>query len=196
MSEIETRTVLFAEAGESNTRRTLELAHSRMQALGIRSVVVATTRGDTGVQACEIFKDLDVVVVSHSTGFKAPGEQELTPQNRRKIEAGNARLLTTTHAFGGAGRAVRLKFGGVETEEVVANVLRMFGQGVKVAVEIALMAADAGLVRCDAPLMCIAGSGRGADTAVILKPANAQRLFEVQVLEIVCMPAAGHPGIK
>lgn len=196
MSEIEIRTVLFAQPGETNTRRTLELAHSRMQALGIRSVAVATTLGDTGVQASQLFKGCEVVVVSHSTGFKAPDEQELTPQNRHQIEANNARILTTTHALGGVGRAVRLKFGGLESDEIVANVLRVFGQGIKVAVEIAVMAADAGLVRCDAPLMCIAGTGRGADSAVVLKPANTQRLFEVQVLEIVCMPAPGHPGIK
>jgi hypothetical protein len=56
----------------------------------------------------------------------------------------------------------------------------------------ALMAADAGLVRTDELVLAIAGTGRGADTAVVLKPANAQTFFDLRFLEIICMPAPGH----
>ena len=40
----------------------------------------------------------------------------------------------------------------------------------KVVLEIAAMAADAGLVRTDEDVICIGGTGRGADTAVVLQP--------------------------
>jgi hypothetical protein len=57
-----------------------------------------------------------------------------------------------------------------------------------------LMAADAGLVRTDEAVIAVAGTGRGADTAAVLKPTNAQSFFDLRFLEIICMPAPGHPG--
>jgi hypothetical protein len=129
-----------------------------------------------------------VVVVTHSTGFKEPNHQELTEENRAAIEGAGGKILTCQHAFGGVGRAVRKKLGTYELEEIIAHTLRLFGEGVKVAVEIALMAADAGFVRTDEPAIAIAGTGSGADTAVVLKPANAQAFFDLKVLEIVCKP--------
>jgi hypothetical protein len=129
-----------------------------------------------------------VVVVTHSTGFKEPNYQELTEENRAAIEAAGGKILTCQHAFGGVGRAVRKKLGTYELEEIIAYTLRLFGEGMKVAMEITLMAADAGLVRTDEPVIAIAGTGRGADTAVVLKPANAQAFFDLQVLEILCKP--------
>jgi hypothetical protein len=193
MSEIAAPCVYFTQRGPETTARTLELARARAEQLGIRKVLVATTGGATGVRAAQTLRDLEVIVVSHSTGFPAPDIQELTPENRAAIEAAGARLLTCQHAFGGVGRAVRKKLGTYEIEEIIAFTLRTFCEGIKVAAEMTLMAADAGLVRTDEPLIAIAGTGRGADTAAILKPANAQAFFDLRFLEIICMPSPGHP---
>ena len=201
MDECLAQTVYFGEAGAINTERTLALARERARQLGIGTVLVATTRGGTGVQAAELFREgdadvgdvVDVIVVTHSTGFGAPDKQELTSQNRAAIEAAGGRILTCQHAFGGVNRAVRKKLDTYQLDEVIAYTLRIFGQGIKVVVEMALMAADAGLVRTDAPVMCIAGSGRGADTAAVVLPTNAQTFFDVRVLEILCRPSPGHP---
>jgi hypothetical protein len=178
----------FDRPGRENTRRTLELAKKRAEELGIKTILVASTRGETGVEACEAFQGYDVVVVTHSTGFKEPDYQELTEENRAAIEAAGGKVLTCQHTFGGVGRAVRKKLGTYELEELIAYTLRLFGEGMKVVVEIALMAADAGLVRTDEPVIAIAGTGKGADTAVVLKPANAQTFFDLKVLEILCKP--------
>jgi hypothetical protein len=78
-------------------------------------------------------------------------------------------------------------------DEIIAHTLRIFGQGIKVVAEITLMAADAGLVRTDVPVMAVGGSGRGADTAAVLLPTNAQTFFDLKVLEIVCRPSPDHP---
>ncbi|HNS50135.1 MAG TPA: pyruvate kinase alpha/beta domain-containing protein [Anaerolineae bacterium] len=193
MSDISAPCVYFAEAGPSNTARTLELAGARALELGIGQVLVATTTGATGLLAAQLLRGLEVIVVTHSAGFAAPGTQELAPENRAAIEAAGARILTCQHAFGGVGRAVRKKLGTYELEEIVAFTLRTFGQGVKVAAEMALMAADAGLVCPGEPVIAVAGSGRGADTAVLLDPANAQTFFDLRFLELICMPSPGHP---
>ena len=70
----------------------------------------------------------------------------------------------------------------------MANTLRVFGQGLKVAIEITMMAADAGLVSPEEEVIAIAGTGRGADTAIVVKPANAHNAFALRIKEIICKP--------
>jgi hypothetical protein len=99
------------------------------------------------------------------------------------------RVLTCQHAFGGVGRGVRNRLGTYQVDEIMAYTLRTFGQGTKVAIEMALMAADAGLVRTDEDVISIGGTESGADTALVIKPANSSRVFEMKVREIICKPA-------
>lgn len=188
MPEIAVETVYFEKPGRDNTGRTLEVARRRAEELGIETILVASTQGYTGSRAAKFFQGHNVIVVTHSMGFKEPDSQELTDENQAAIEAAGARILTCQHAFGGIGRAVRKKLGTYQMEEIIAYSLRIFGEGIKVACEIALMAADAGLVRTDEEVIAIAGTGRGADTAVILRPANAQTFFDMKIVEIVCLP--------
>jgi hypothetical protein len=188
--------VYFAQPGPANTARALALAHSRARQLAIRKLLVATTTGSTGIQAAQTLPGLEIIAVSHSAGFAGADTQELTAENRAAIEAAGARILTCQHAFGGVGRAVRKKLGTYELEEIIAFTLRTFGEGVKVIAEMCLMAADAGLVRTDEPVIAVAGTGRGADTAAVVKPANAQAFFDLRFLEIICMPSPGHPGLS
>lgn len=193
MSEIIIPTVYFTQTGLQNTARTLALVRARAEALCIRRVLVATTTGATGVEAAQVLRDLDLIVVTQSAGFSQPDIQALDPENRVAIEAAGGTILTCQHAFGGVGRAVRKKLGTYELDEIIAFTLRTFCEGVKVVAEMALMAADAGLVRTDEPVIAVAGTGRGADTAAVLKPANAQTFLDLRFLEIICMPAPGHP---
>jgi hypothetical protein len=191
MPEINVPSVYFDRPGSHNTARALELALSRADQLDIRSIVVATTTGETGVSAARLFADRRVVVVTHSTGFKEPDGQELLPEHRAAIEAAGAHILTTTHALGGLGRAVRRKLSTYEVDEIVAYALRTLGEGIKVALEMTAMAADAGLISCNEEIMAIAGTGRGADTVAIIKPANVQSFFDLRVVEIICKPRLG-----
>jgi len=192
-------TVYFAKAGPQNTERTLDIARQRAEELGIRDVLVASTTGWTGVQAARVFAnwtghaDRRLVVISHSTGFHESNLQELSGEHREAIEAAGATILTAQHAFGGVGRAVRKKLGTYQVEEIIAYTLRTFGQGMKVCAELALMAADAGLARVGEPTIAVAGAGRGADTAVVLRPANAQTFFDLRFLEVLCMPSPMSP---
>ncbi len=194
MSEFSVPTVYFRRPGPENTDRALALARERAEALGIKQVVVATTSGAAAVRAAELLPGFDIVAVTHSTGIRAPDAQELTPENRAQLVADGVTILTCQHAFGGVGRAIRKKLGTYEIEEVIAHTFRIFGQGMKVVFEIVLMAADAGLISTQSPAVVVAGTGHGADTVVIVQPANAQSFFELRPLEIVCMPAPHHPA--
>jgi hypothetical protein len=185
---MEIQSVYFPEPGSANTEKTLEIAKRRAEELGIKTIVVASTSGETGLKAVKTFANYKVVVVTHTTGFQTPDSQELTPQNRAKILKKGGLILTATHAFGGVGRAVRRKLNTYQVDEIIAHTLRAFGQGTKVACEIVLMAADAGLIRTDEEVISIGGTASGADTALVVKPAHTHNFFELKVKEVLCKP--------
>jgi len=185
---MEIQSVYFLESGSATTEKTLEVAKKRAEELGIKTIVVASTSGETGLKAVKAFANYKVVVVTHTTGLQAPDVQELSPQNRAKILEKGGLILTATHAFGGVGRAVRRRFNTYQVDEIIAQTLRVFGQGTKVACEIALMAADAGLIRTDEEVISIGGTARGADTALVIKPAHTHDFFELRIKEVLCKP--------
>jgi hypothetical protein len=178
----------FDKPGPQNTLRTLQIAAARAEELGINDIVVASSSGKTGLQAAAFFSSKNLVVVTHSTGFLRPDFQELKPALRRKIEALGGKILTCQHAFGGVNRSVRKKLATYELDEIIAYTLRTFGEGAKVAIEVSLMAADAGLISILEPCISIGGSSWGADTALLLRPANAQTFFDLRVLEVLAKP--------
>lgn len=179
----------FADKGEVNTDETLKAAKERAAELGIKDIVVASTRGGAGLKTAEKFKGYNVVVVTHSTGFGELGVQQLSDEMADKIRAVGGNILTATHIFRGVNRAIQNKFDTVYPAGIIAQTLRLFGQGMKVVVEIAAMAADAGMIPADKDIVVIAGSNKGADTAVVIKPANSHNLFEMSVKEIIAKPS-------
>jgi hypothetical protein len=184
----EIKTVYFEKPGGQNTDEVLRIARKRAEELGIKTILVASTRGDTAVKAMEAFKEFRVIVVSHSTGLDAPDSQEFTEENRRLVESKGGTVLTTTHAFGGVSRAMRKRFNTYVIGEIIASTLRIFGEGMKVVCEITMMAADSGLVRTDEDVIAIAGTDYGADTAIVLRPVNTHQFFDLKVREILCKP--------
>jgi len=188
MKPVERKTVYFETPGKQNTESVLELVKNYAQAKGVRNIVVASTTGETGVKASKAFRGFNVVVVSHHVGFQETGVWELKEENRRKILENGAKILTATHALSGVERAVRKKFGTIMPLELVAHTLRLFGEGTKVCVEITIMAADAGLIPVDREAIAVGGTGRGADTALVIKPATASRFFNLEIREIIAKP--------
>ncbi len=185
---MELKTVYFEKPGSENTETVLRIARQRAEELGIKNIVVASTRGDTAVRAINALQGLRVIMVSHVTGMRGPNTQEFTEENRQIVESQGGIILTTAHAFSGLSAAMRNKYNTYVLGMIIADTLRIFGQGMKVACEIALMAADAGLVRTDEDVISIAGTGRGADTAVVLRPVNTRNFFDLKVKEILCKP--------
>jgi hypothetical protein len=183
------KTILyFDNPGEVNSAETLEAAKERTDELNIRDVVVASTRGTTGLMAVDIFKGYNVVIVSHVTGMKEPSTNELDGVFAEKIKAQGGKIVTAAHTFSGVNRAIQAKFNTVYPAGIVAHTLRLFGQGMKVVVEITAMAADSGAIPAGKDVVAIAGSGRGADTAVVIKSAPSHSLFDIAIREIIAKP--------
>ncbi|MBA7663800.1 hypothetical protein ES703_71848 [subsurface metagenome] len=166
----------------------LRIARQRAEKLGIKTIVVASTVGDTAVRVMDVLQGLSVIVVTHVTGMRGPNTQEFTEENRKMVESRGGIVFTTTHLFSGLSAAMRKKYNTYIIGDIVANTLRIFGQGMKVVCEIAVMAADGGLVRTDEDIIAIGGTSRGADTAVVLRPVNSNDFFDLKVKEVLCKP--------
>jgi hypothetical protein len=83
----------YESTGEINTDETLKAAKKRADELGLSNLVIASSRGNTGVKAVELFKGYNVIVVPLVTGHRGPGKQELTTENREKIEEKGGRVV-------------------------------------------------------------------------------------------------------
>ncbi|BCS98750.1 hypothetical protein DSLASN_43820 [Desulfoluna limicola] len=181
--------ILFEKPGKTNTDDVLKCVKENGEALGIKTCVLATTKGFTAERAAEILDGFNIVAVTHFTGLKEPNFQELPDETREQLEASGVKVLTSSHSFYGIGRAVRLRFNTYQVDEVIAETLKLFGVGVKVAVEVSLMAADAGLIKTGEEVLCVGGTGKGADTAVILRAVNTGDFFNLKIREILCKPS-------
>jgi len=182
--------VHWESKGPRNTEATVELALQRAAGQGIKYVVVASSTGRTAELVLEKNRafELNVVCVTYHAGYQEPGKTLLNPEIKSKLENAGVPVLCTTHLLAGVDRACRFQFGGIYPAEIIANALRILGQGLKVCVEISCMALDAGLIPYGEEIVAIGGSGRGADTAVIIVPAHSNKFFETKVKEIICKP--------
>ena len=177
----------FDKPGEENTEKTLEIASKRARELGIKELVLATSSGKTAYQAIEICPNLKIVAVSYHAGFREPFRLTISPETREDLVSKGVSVVCATHALSGVERGLSKKFSGSYPVLLIAEVLRLFGQGTKVAVEVAVMAADAGELSGER-VVSLGGSGKGSDTALVLTPAYQSTFLDLRIHEILCKP--------
>lgn len=175
----------FEEVGPANTDAVLALVKQRAQELGIKRVVIASTTGATARQAAQAFAGTEVklVIIPHQWRWREERQfdRSLVPE----LERAGHRVYWSTMLF--------------HTEELygnnagaaLANMLRTFGQGMKVCLEMLLMACNGGQIDIGERVIVAAGTGRGADTAVVATADTSNRIKEVRIHEILCKPLLG-----
>ncbi len=180
----------FNKGGPRNTEYTLRIVRKRVKELGIKQIILASTHGETAEKALKVFRDVNVrlivVTIPHS-------REELgwcmESKVRNELEKQGATVITTLPALGGD---VNEAFASGQRSDtanmVVAETLYRFCQGMKVCVEIVLMAADTGAINMDEEIIAVAGTGSGADTAVVIEPAYALKFLDLQIREILAKP--------
>lgn len=177
----------FEKPGPENTEQTLQLAYERARELGIREAVVASSRGETAYKAADTFRDMTLVVVTYHCGFKQPFENEMPAETRGDLESRGVSVVAASHALSGLERSVAKKHSGAYPVLLMADTLRLFGQGTKVAVEVTVMAADAGTLSGN-DVVAVGGTGHGADAALVVKPAHQNNFFDLRIREVICKP--------
>jgi len=180
----------FEKPGKVNTDETLNAVKERATLLNINHVVVATNTGETALSCAKIFQGTGVKIIAvtlHAGRWKDLGspDQEILEEFRKY----GGSVLTATHfLIGNLGMAIRNRFGGISESELIGHTFYRFSQGVKVTVEIAVMASDAGLISTKEEIISIGGTARGADTALVLIPAYSNEFFNLEIKEIIAMP--------
>lgn len=179
----------FEKPGRDNTQRCIEIAEELVSE-GHKHIVVATTGGDTALAFGRRFhgKDVNLVAVTHNVGYLGPNKDELTPEIRSELRNLGVKVYTGPILTRGIEGALMKKFQGVSAQYVVALTLRMFSQGVKVAVEIIAEACDAGLIPEDEDVIAVAGTGRGADTVALIEAHSSDRFFDIKVKQLPAKP--------
>jgi len=186
-----TEIAYFDRPGPDNTDAVVQAVKARCEELGIRHVVVASDSGATALNLWEALQGTGVTLVSaaEQAGYAGGDAPSLSGDQRKEQEDKGIKVLVTSHALSGVERSITDTFGGTGRVEIIAHTLRRFGgEGIKVAVEVAVMAADAGLVPTDREIIAVGGTGGGADTAIVLKAAHMNNFFDLEIREIIAKP--------
>jgi hypothetical protein len=188
---VEKKIFYFDEKGPVNTDKALDIALSCCEERKIGKIIVASSTGNTAMKLYDkASPGLEIIAVTYCAGSRFTAEVEQFEKNRDTLFQKGIRIVRGLHALSGVEKTFEKRYGGAFTPlNIVADSLRMFSQGVKVCVEIAIMAAEHGFVLPEEEVVVVAGSGHGADTAVVLKPAYASSMFETKIKALLCMPA-------
>lgn len=193
MTDLKCEVTYFEKSGPDNTDKTLEIAKKYADEFQIEDIVLASTTGTTAEKASKLF-DVDkynIVVITHSYYFVGSKvRQEFDEEKMEELKKKGLKFHSGTHAMSGIERGLRIKRQPWIFVDLLAKVIReQFSQGTKVCIEIASMAADAGLISdLDRDIICIAGTGRGADTVCLVKPAPTSEFMDLRVKLILCKP--------
>lgn len=179
-------TVYFKEGGAEHTEATLRAALEAAEELSVGKILVASTSGETGVKAAELYegKDVRLIVVGHQTGFPSAGVQQFKPENQERIEALGGTVNLGTDVLTNSIRQ-RQKLGHSPMSIITQSLIAL---KVKVNAEIVAKACDAGLVKSGEHVISVAGSHWGADTAVSFLAADSPHILDLTLQYVVAMP--------
>ena len=185
-------TFYFNVHGEVNTRKTVELAYERATLLDLDKVVVASETGLSAIEVLQVFKDMEVIVVSSAAGTSVEGttigdlrigipDEDMY----RQLLDGGAKVIRGTDPFWNLSAHSQL----VDTGKLGMMFLKTLSSGLHVCMTAVLEATDAGYLAAGEEVVALAGSWVGLDTAIVAKAANSIRFFEgFEVLELICKP--------
>ncbi|HIH28097.1 MAG TPA: hypothetical protein HA256_09085 [Methanoregulaceae archaeon] len=193
MTFVARNTYYFDSPGPGNTADCARFARERARELGLTTVIVASTSGETAriFHAALKGSGLDLIVVTHVVGFSKPGVWEFSAETAEELLGEGVQIVTGTHVLSGLERAFSRsqKVGGGSRTEAVAEALRrVIAVGLKVAVECVLIAADQGIIGVEEEVIACGGSYSGSDTVCVVRPSHSASFFDLQVREIVAMP--------
>jgi len=183
--------LIFEKISRDNTPVALRLAFGKAVELST-DIVLSSSTGASALAALEIANEKNfsgrIAVITSVWGMKGPGENPMPDENRKKLTDAGVYVVTAAHALSGAERSFSNKFNGVYPAEIMAHTLRLFCEGVKVCVEVASMALDAGAIKSPKPVVSLGGTGRGLDTVCVITPGYTAKIFETRIHEVLCKP--------
>ena len=197
----------FDKPGPANTQDVIRAVRARLEGGNIHYVVVASISGSTALKMAEALKDLGVNVVCVSL---PPWCKEINPSGpmsvypsvkddiRAKLKELNVTIVDRVVSPFDVGDCSLVSIADANVVipiKVIAETLRMVGgQGFKTAVEVAMMATDAGYLPPYSEVISVGGTDRGADTSIVVQNTFSQFILgkdknkRFEVREIIAMP--------
>ncbi|MDI7274337.1 MAG: pyruvate kinase alpha/beta domain-containing protein [Anaerolineae bacterium] len=191
----------FANPGKKNTDQVVEAVLRRLEEGDLATVVVASTTGYTAGRFAEALAGrpgVTLIAVGEAPlacewdakaryPFMAP-EVKADLERRGVIVADRVPYLMHSSVLDSS------RWRAPSAEEIVRDTLYAFGQGLKVAVEVVLIAVASGYLAPYQDVIAVGGTTRGADTAIVVRATfpnhvlsedHARRLV---IREIICKP--------
>ncbi|MHA1351057.1 MAG: pyruvate kinase alpha/beta domain-containing protein [Promethearchaeota archaeon] len=193
MADLNLEVTYFEKGGPHNTDKALEIAKKYADQFGIKDIVIASTTGTSAEKAAKIFnpKDYNIMIVTHAYYFvNNTIRQEFPEENLNRLKELGLNFHIGTHSMSGIERGIRLKKEAWQFVDLLAKMLGYhFSQGVKVCIEISATICDAGLIPdLERDIIAIGGTGRGADTVCLIKPAPTSDFKNLRVKAILAKP--------
>ena len=193
MSDLNLEVTYFEKGGLQNTEKALEIAKKYADQFNIKDIVIASTTGTTAEKAAEIFnlKDYNIMIVTHAYYFvNSTTRQEFPEEKLKSLKELGFKFHIGTHSMSGIERGIRLKKEAWQFVDLLAKMIGYhFSQGVKVCIEISATICDAGLIPdLERDIIAVGGTGRGADTVCLIKPAPTSDFKNLRVKAILAKP--------
>ncbi|MEM3824195.1 MAG: pyruvate kinase alpha/beta domain-containing protein [Candidatus Bathyarchaeia archaeon] len=193
----------FDEPGPKNTEALIGAVKERIKNLKIEHVVVASESGVTALKVADALKEFKVkiVCVSAYAGIRRAYPESgkwpsITNQIRKRLENLGVKILEETpYIFKGVTFDSQFLGRAAPSWAIHEFLSRAMGYGFKTALEVTMIAAEAGAVPIDREIIAIAGTGwlgGGADCAIVIKPSVIPKITDVErgleVREIIAIP--------
>ena len=187
----------FDESGEGNTELVVEAVSQRLEAGGIRKVVAASTSGETAAKFARNLKGkAEVICISQAPYRREWGEEWpcLKQEFREELKRLGVAIIDKAPYVFHSSVLEGARWPNISPERLVKETLYSFGQGMKVAVEVALIGVSCGCLTPYEDVIAVGGSGKGADTAIVLRATYPASLFDkdpakrLEIKEIIAMP--------
>ncbi|MFX1322435.1 MAG: hypothetical protein ACFFAQ_12420 [Promethearchaeota archaeon] len=193
MTDLTIEVTYFEKPGRENTDQAIKIAKKYADQFKVKDIIMASTTGTVAEKVIKLFNpsDYNLVVITHSYYFVGSEKRQEFPDEKIfALKEKGVKVFIGTHALAGPERSIRRSLNQWGPVELMAKYLReQFSQGTKVCMEIATMAVDAGMIEdLERDVICIGGSGRGADTVCLIKPAPTSLFDKLRVKAILCKP--------
>jgi len=150
------------------TEETLKLAKKRGDELGIKHFVMASSTGFVAKKALALLADKSLIFVGEARDWY---EKDFL----RELERKGVPILFSHEV-------------GYDYSADVQAAYRRMSEGAKVCPEIVMLASDGGLIPLGVEVMAVAGTGSGADTAMVILSAKSRDFKELKIRELLCKP--------
>lgn len=193
MTDLNIEVTYFEKGGPHNTDKALEVAKKYADKFNIQDIVIASTTGTTAEKAIKIFnpEESNIMIVTHSYYFvNSTIRQEFPEEKMEDLMKKGLKFHIGTHSMSGIERGMRIKKEAWIFVDLLAKMIgAQFSQGIKVCIEISATICDAGLIPdLNRDIIAVGGTGRGADTVCLIKPAPTSEFKNLRVKAILAKP--------